>query len=70
MDDENEIIYIALCNSINMYSSILENEDLEDKEKDIYKYIISRQLSILDKYEANINGNPIKRPQWNKDNLI
>lgn len=68
MDDEKEIIYIALSNSINMLNSSLEEDNLDEMDRDLTQYLIERHLSLLDKYEKEIiKENPISRPQWNQN---
>ena len=65
MDDENELIYIALCNNLIAYSNLLEDEELNENDIELANYIISRTNAILDKYELMLNGEtPIKRPSW------
>lgn len=67
MEDEEAIIYIALSNSINMLQSSLEEDELDELDKDLTQYLITRHLELLDKYEKSIDkDNTIKRPQWNQ----
>lgn len=65
MDDEKEIIYIALSNSINMLKDSLEEDNLDKNDRELTQYLIDRHLSILDKYAEEITQEkPIKRPIW------
>ena len=68
MDDEREIIFIALSNSLNMYNSLLETK-LSSKERELIEYTINRHLELIDKYhnlinEGVIENKPIGRPKW------
>lgn len=63
MEDEREIIYIALCNSVDDYMQLLEVA--EKSEIDMLKYIISRHWELIDKYAAELGKETtIKRPTW------
>lgn len=67
MDDEREILYIALSNSLMQYKNLLDNKDLEENERELIEYLISRHLELLDKYSESIlneNNKPINRPSW------
>lgn len=65
MDDEKEIIYIALCNSLRDYESFLEEEDIDAKERELTQYLIKRHLELIDKYADEIDkSKTIQRPQW------
>lgn len=68
MDDEREIIFVALSNSLNMYNSLLETK-LSSKERELIEYTINRHLELIDKYHNLINegvteNKPIGRPKW------
>jgi hypothetical protein len=68
MDDEREIIFVALSNSLNMYNSLLETK-LSSKERELIEYTINRHLELIDKYhnlinEGVIENKPIGRPKW------
>lgn len=66
MDDEREIIYIAIINSLNYYKELLES-DINTEDKDLINYLISRHIELLDKYEGEIDNDepkPISRPSW------
>lgn len=63
MEDEREILYIALCNSVDDYMQLLE--EAKTDEKDMIKYIISRHWELIDKYAAELGKETtIKRPTW------
>ena len=49
MEDDKEIIYIALGIMIQEYSNILENEELDQENRGLIEYILTRASEILDK---------------------
>ena len=66
MDDSREIIYIALCNQVELYSQSLEDNLLQGKERELAEYIIMRSLQEIDKMAEEIQNKPISRPSWKK----
>lgn len=67
MEDEQEIIYIALSNSIMHYTLLLEKEEnLSQDDATMAKHLLSRTEQLLDKYAAIINNEekPMSRPRW------
>lgn len=64
MDDTQEIIYIALSNQINLYSTLLEDISLSKEEQEMIEYILSRSCEIYDKMTQELEDTPIKRPSW------
>ncbi len=64
MEDDKEIIYIALGIMIQEYSNILENEELDQENRGLIEYILTRASEILDKLSNGISEEVIKRPQW------
>lgn len=65
MDDEKEIIYIALCNSLRDYENFLEEDNIDPQERELTQYLINRHLELIDKYANEIDKpQTIKRPQW------
>lgn len=69
MQDDDIIIYLALCNQLQSYQLLLEEEkDISEENRMMTEYIISRTEELLDKYAQKIgNDTTIQRPQW--DNL-
>lgn len=69
-DDEREILYIALSNSLILYKQSLEENKLSEDERELTEYLIKRHLELLDKYsesilqEDNKENKPIERPSW------
>lgn len=67
MDDSREIIYLALCNQVETYSEVLEENLLQDKEqRELAEYIIMRSLQEIDKMAEELQNKPISRPSWKK----
>lgn len=64
MEDEREILYIALGIMIAEYSNILEKEDLDPENRGLAEYLLSRAENLLDKLSSEITEETIKRPQW------
>lgn len=69
MQDDDSIIYLALCNQLQSYRLLLEEEkDISEENRMMTEYIISRTEELIDKYAQKIgNDTTIQRPQW--DNL-
>lgn len=69
MQEDDEIIYLALCNQLQSYQLLLEEEkDISEENRMMTEYIISRTEELIDKYAQKIgNDTTIQRPQW--DNL-
>lgn len=69
MQDDDSIIYLALCNQLQSYQLLLEEEkDISEENRIMTEYIISRTEELIDKYAKKIgNDTTIQRPQW--DNL-
>lgn len=65
MEDEKEIIYIALSNSLSMYKELLEEDNIKPDEREFIEYLIDRHVNLIDKYSNEITQDtPIKRPKW------
>lgn len=72
MEDEVEIIYLALNNSYVLYNELLENskDNMSNEEIMQMDYLISRHLELMDKYQKVLGErehsetNHIKRPSW------
>lgn len=69
MQEDDEIIYLALGNQLQSYQMLLEEEkDISEENRMMAEYIISRTLILIEKYAQKIgNDTNIQRPQW--DNL-
>ena len=69
MQEDDEIIYLALCNQLQSYQLLLEEEkDLTEENRLMAEYIISRTEQLIEIYAQKIGSDTsIQRPQW--DNL-
>ena len=66
-DDSREIIYIALCNQIAIYSDFLEEDNKSTpEERKLAQYLIMRSEQILDSLSNELEETPISRPSWKK----
>lgn len=66
--DKEAIIYLAICNQINMYSVFLENHKDTLSEEDIQMtlYIINESEKLENELRDNFKDIPIQRPKWNQ----
>lgn len=69
MQEDDEIIYLALCNQLQSYQLLLEEEkDLSEENRMMAEYIISRTLHLIEIYVQKIGSDTsIQKPKW--DNL-
>lgn len=68
MQEDDEIIYLALGIQIQSYSLLLEEEkDLPEENRKMIEYIISRSEYLLEKYAQMIGTDTsIQRPKWDQ----
>ena len=66
MDGEKEIIYLAICNQIQIYSLLLEQEDLGEEDRGMANYIIQISTQVEEKLREELKDKPISRPPWSK----
>lgn len=67
MDGEKEIIYLAICNQIQIYSLLLEQEDLGEEDRGMANYIIQISTQVEEKLREELQKDkPISRPSWSK----
>jgi hypothetical protein len=66
--DKEAIIYLAICNQINMYSVFLENNKDTLLEEDIQMtlYIINESEKLEKELRDKFEDIPIQRPKWNQ----
>ena len=66
--DKEAIIYLAICNRINMYSVFLENNKDTLLEEDIQMtlYIINESEKLEKELRDKFEDIPIQRPKWNQ----
>lgn len=69
MQEDDDIIYLALCNQLQSYQLLLEEEkDLSKENRMMAEYIISRTLHLIEIYARKIGSDTsIQKPKW--DNL-
>ena len=69
MQEDDDIIYLALCNQLQSYQLLLEEEkDLSEENRMMAEYIISRTLHLIEIYTQKIGSDTsIQKPKW--DNL-
>lgn len=69
MQEDDEIIYLALCNQLQSYQLLLgEEKDITEENRLMAEYIISRTEQLIEIYAQKIGSDTfIQRPQW--DNL-
>ena len=69
MQEDDDIIYLALCNQLQSYQLLLEEEkDLSEENRMMAEYIISRTLHLIEIYAQKIGSvTSIQKPKW--DNL-
>lgn len=66
MEGEKEIIYLAICNQIQIYSLLLEQEDLGEEDRGMANYIIQISNQLEEKLRLELGDKPISRPPWSK----
>lgn len=67
MEGEKEIIYLAICNQIQIYSLLLEQEDLGEEDRGMANYIIQISTQVEEKLREELQKDkPISRPSWSK----
>lgn len=54
MDGEKEIIYLAICNQIQIYSLLLEQEDLGEEDRGMANYIIQISTQVEEKLREEL----------------
>lgn len=66
--NKEAIIYLAICNQINMYSVFLENNKDTLLEEDIQMtlYIINESEKLEKELRDKFEDIPIQRPKWNQ----
>ena len=66
--DKEAIIYLAICNQINMYSVFLENtkDTLSEEDIQMTLYIINESEKLEKELRDKFEDIPIQRPKWNQ----
>ena len=66
--DKEAIIYLAICNQINMYSVFLENkkDTLSEEDLQMTLYILNESEKLEKELRDKFEDIPIQRPKWNQ----
>ena len=64
MQEDDDIIYLALCNQLQSYQLLLEEEkDLSEENRMMAEYIISRTLHLIEIYVQKMEVIPLFKNQ-------
>lgn len=64
---DKEIIYLAICNLLTLYSNLLETGELQGEDKNLAEHIMQRASVIESKLREELDPDKphqISRPQW------
>ncbi|WP_400229979.1 hypothetical protein [Methanobrevibacter smithii] len=66
--DKEAIIYLAICNQINVYSVFLENkkDTLSEEDLQMTLYILNESEKLEKELRDKFEDIPIQRPKWNQ----
>lgn len=66
--DKEAIIYLAICNQINVYSVFLENkkDTLSEEDLQMILYILNESEKLEKELRDKFEDIPIQRPKWNQ----
>lgn len=66
--DKEAIIYLAICNQINVYSVFLENKKdiLSEEDLQMTLYILNESEKLEKELRDKFEDIPIQRPKWNQ----
>lgn len=66
--DKEAIIYLAICNQINVYSVFLENkkDTLSEEDLQMTLYILNESEKLEKELRGKFEDIPIQRPKWNQ----
>lgn len=54
---DREIIYLALCNQINLYYELLEDPELSEQDRGMATYILNHTLKLEEAFRDKILNN-------------
>ena len=67
MADNREIIYLAICNQIQIYHLLLEDSSIDKDNREMMSYILEESLKIEENMRKELQKEtPIGRPKWNQ----
>ncbi len=62
--EDREILYLAICNQIQLYSETLE-QPLDEANRGMAEYILMRSLEIEEQFRLELGvESPISKPNW------
>lgn len=65
MELNKEILYLAICNQIQIYNLLLEEEEMDAENRGMAEYILQESIKIEEKLREDLTKEkPIKRPNW------
>lgn len=65
MELNKEILYLAICNQIQIYNLLLEEEEIDEENRGMAEYILQESIKIEEKLREDLTKEkPIKRPNW------
>lgn len=65
MAENREIIYLAICNQIQIYHLLLEDSSIDKDNKEMMSYILEESLKIEENMRKELQKEtPIGRPKW------
>lgn len=65
MAENREIIYLAICNQIQIYHLLLEDSSIDKDNREMMSYILEESLKIEENMRKELQKEtPIGRPQW------
>ena len=65
MAENREIIYLAICNQIQIYHLLLEDSSIDKDNREMISYILEESLKIEENMRKELQKEtPIGRPKW------
>lgn len=65
MAENREIIYLAICNQIQIYHFLLEDSSIDKDNREMMSYILEESLKIEENMRKELQKEtPIGRPKW------
>lgn len=65
MVENREIIYLAICNQIQIYHLLLEDSSIDKDNREMMSYILEESLKIEENMRKELQKEtPIGRPKW------
>ena len=65
MAENREIIYLAICNQIQIYHLLLEDSSMDKDNREMMSYILEESLQIEENMRKELQKEtPIGRPKW------